>query len=285
VTIVRERLEYAAFLLVASVFSALPLRVAAGFSAWSWGLIAPHLPRHARALDNLEQAFPEKTRAECEKIAREMWRHLGRTFAEFFHLSRILAEQRVELVPFEAFERVANNAPFVVCSPHLGNWEIASQAGLRLGLPVAGTYQALSNPLVDRWLFDKRKPLYAGGLFPKSAATARTMLKLPRSGVSTAFIADLREWAGVPVSFFGRTAMSNPFPALIARTVGLPMYATCVVRKPGERFEMHIVEVPVQHSNDRDADVLATTQNLQFAFEGFVRAWPEQWMWAHKRWG
>ena len=58
-----------------------------------------------------------------------------------------------------------------------------------------------------------------------------------------------------------------------------------VVRKPGERFEMHIVEVPVQHSNDRDADVLATTQNLQFAFEGFVRAWPEQWMWAHKRWG
>ena len=51
-----------------------------------WRLIAPRLRRHARALAHLELAYPEKSAAEREHIAREMWGHLGRTFAEFFHL-------------------------------------------------------------------------------------------------------------------------------------------------------------------------------------------------------
>jgi KDO2-lipid IV(A) lauroyltransferase len=58
-----------------------------------------------------------------------------------------------------------------------------------------------------------------------------------------------------------------------------------VVRKPNARFEMHITEVKTPRTGDRDADVRAATQGVQSAFEGFVRQWPEQWMWAHKRWG
>jgi KDO2-lipid IV(A) lauroyltransferase len=47
---------------------------------------------------------------------------------------------------------------------------------------------------------------------------------------------------------------------------------------------MRIAEVAVARTDDRDADVVATTQAVQTAFEGFVRAYPEQWMWAHRRW-
>lgn len=280
----RERVEYWVFLLVAAIFTALPLEVASEFSGWGWGLIAPLLPRHQRALDNLAHAFPEKSAAERERIAREMWKNLGRTFGEFFHLPQILAEDRVELTPISEFERIATTAPFVVCTPHIGNWEVGSQAALRFGIPLAGTYQALTNSLVDKWLLEKRKPMYAGGLFPKAASTARAMLKLPRQGVSPAFVADLRERNGVPANFFGRTAMSNPFPALVARTLGLPIYAACVARTGKARFKMQMVEVAVARTGDRNADVIATTQSVQSAFEVFVREIPEQWMWAHKRW-
>jgi KDO2-lipid IV(A) lauroyltransferase len=169
VTRAREWLEYCAFRFVAAIFAALPLEFAANLSGWSWGLIAPLLPRHQRALEHLAQALPEMTAAERERIAGEMWRHLGRTFAEFFHLARILVEKRVDFVPIEDFVKVADSAPFVVCIPHLGNWEVASQAGLRFGAPLAGTYQALTNPLVDNWLLEKRKPMYAGGLFPRAS--------------------------------------------------------------------------------------------------------------------
>ncbi len=284
VTRAREWIEYLAFRIVAAAFSAMPLDFATALSGWIWGVVARRLPRHQRALENLALAFPDMSPQERERIAREMWRHLGRTFAEFFHLPRILSGPRVDFVTSAAFEKVAASAPFVVCVPHLGNWEIAAQAGVRFGFPLAGTYQALTNPLVDKWVHERRKPIYAGGLFSKSSTTARTLLKLSKSGICPAFVADLRDMRGVPTIFFGQTAWSTPFPALIAYANGLPLYAACVTRLPGGRFEVRIIEVAIPRTGNRDADVQAATQGVQSAFEAFVREWPEQWMWAHKRW-
>jgi KDO2-lipid IV(A) lauroyltransferase len=281
----RARLEFFAFRFVAAVFTALPLEFAAAFSGWGWRMIAPRLPRHRRALDNLARAFPEKSVEEREQIATKMWDHLGRTFAEFFHMPQILAEQRVALEPIELFEGIAKGPPFVVCVPPLGHWEVSSQAGLRFGLPIAGTYQALTNPLVDAWIRDRRKPMYPGGIFEKSQLTARAMVKLAREGGYPAFVADLRESGGVATNFFGREAMSTPFPALLARSADMPLYAACVVRQPGSRFFMRIARVEAPHTADRQADVRIATQGIQSAFEAFIRDYPEQWMWAHRRWG
>jgi KDO2-lipid IV(A) lauroyltransferase len=47
---------------------------------------------------------------------------------------------------------------------------------------------------------------------------------------------------------------------------------------------MRIEPVAVSRSDDRDADVKATTAAIQARFEQFVRSAPEQWMWAHRRW-
>jgi KDO2-lipid IV(A) lauroyltransferase len=279
-----RRLEYIAFRVLAAVAIALPLDRASAVSGFLWRLIAPLLGRQKRALDNLALALPETTEAERRRITLEMWDNLGRTFAEFFHVQQILAERRVALEPFEKFEAIVAGGPFVVCTLHLGNWELAAQAGQRFGLPLAGVYQSLTNPLVDRWLYEHRRPLYPGGLFDKSPATSRALIKLARAGGYPAFVADLREGRGVKVPFFGRPAWSNPFPALIARVAGIPLFAAAVVRTEGAHFVMRIEPVEVPRGDDRDADVLATTAALQARFEQFVRDTPEQWMWAHRRW-
>ena len=93
----RYAIEYAAFRFVAAVFGALPIETASSLSGFFWRLIAPRLTRHKRALDNLAAAFPEKTVAECEAIARAMWENLGRTFGEFFHIEELNAGDRVAL--------------------------------------------------------------------------------------------------------------------------------------------------------------------------------------------
>ncbi len=280
----RHRIEYVAFAALAAIAAALPLDWASAASGFLWRQIAPLLGRQKRALDNLALALPETTEAERRRIALAMWDNLGRTFAEFFHVQQILREQRVVLEPFEKFEAIVAAGPFVVCTLHLGNWELASQAGLRFGLPIAGVYQRLTNELVDQWLYEHRRPLYPGGLFDKSPATSRALIKLSRAGGYPAFVADLREGRGVAVPFFGRPASSNPFPALIARVAGIPLYAVAVVRTKGAHFAMRIEPVEVPRGDDRDADVLATTAALQARFEQFIRDDPEQWMWAHRRW-
>ncbi len=281
----RQYAEYAVFRLTAALIRALPLEIASRWSGLGWRAVAPHLRRHQRALDNLALALPETSAAERERIALGMWENLGRTFAEFFHMPQIMAEGRVALEPFERFQAIADGGPFVVCVLHMGNWEVASQAGLRFGLPLAGVYQKLTNPLVDRWIYKMRAPMYPGGLFDKSPTTARAMLRLARQGGYPAFVADLRG-AGrdIETPFFGRPAKSNPFPALIARTTGLPLYAARVMRLPDARFSMRIERIEVPKTADRDADVSAATTALQARFEEFIREAPEQWMWAHRRW-
>ena len=80
----RHRIEYALFCCAAGLFSALPVETSSTLSGKMWRLVAPLLRRHRRALAHLRRAFPEKTEAERERIARDMWENLGRVFAEAF---------------------------------------------------------------------------------------------------------------------------------------------------------------------------------------------------------
>jgi KDO2-lipid IV(A) lauroyltransferase len=252
--------------------------------AFLWRAVAPRLKRHARARDHLARAFPEKSRAERERIARDMWGHLGRTFAETFHIETLLREGRVVREAPAQLQVLRAGGPFVVCGVHMGNWEIGSGLATRLARPIAGVYQPLSNPLVDAQVRRLRAPLYQLGLYPRSPATLRKLMKIAQGGGSLGFMADLREGKGIAVPFFGRPADTNVAPALIARHYGLKLYAVRVLRKPGVRFEMRIAPVDVPVTGDRDADVRAATAAIQAHFEAFIRENPEQWMWAHRRW-
>jgi KDO2-lipid IV(A) lauroyltransferase len=282
----RHAIEYAAFRFVAAVFGALPIETASSLSGSFWRLIAPHLSRHQRALANLSAAFPEKTPEECEKIARHMWENLGRTFAEFFHLEELTAGDRVVLEPSSELASLRALAPSaIVCSMHLGNWEVAVIPALRNGYKPAGVYQKISNPLVDKYVRCAREPLYPGGLLKKSSRTAVRLMRYAKGGGCVALLADQREGRGLPVPFFGRSAPSTPFPALMAETLDLPLYVFCVKREKGARFTIKTALVALQRSGDRKADVAATTVALQATFERCIREAPEQWMWAHRRWG
>ena len=147
----RHRIEYLAFLTIAGIIRALPLEMASRWSGAGWRLVAPRLGRHRRALQNLALAFPEKSPAEIERIARGMWDNLGRTFAEFFHLQETVAGDRIEFERPEMLDAMrARGGGMVACGLHLGNWEITAQAAVRCGAQAAGVYQKITNPLVDR---------------------------------------------------------------------------------------------------------------------------------------
>jgi KDO2-lipid IV(A) lauroyltransferase len=283
---ISHAIEYAGFRFVGAVFAVLPIEMASSLSGFFWRLIAPYLRRHQRALDNLAAAFPEKTSAECDKIARAMWENLGRTFAEFFHLEELNTGDRVVLEPSPEFASLRALAPSaVVCGMHMGNWEVVVIAALRSGFRPAGVYQRITNPLVDDYVRRVREPLYPGGLLEKSSRTAVQLMRYAKGGGCAAFLADQREGRGLPTPFFGRPAPSTPFPALVAETLDLPLYAFRVKREKGARFSIRTEPVALQRSGNRDADVAATTAALQATYERFVREAPEQWMWAHRRWG
>ena len=276
--------EFLGFRFVAWALAAMPLETASGLMAALWRAVAPRLKRHKRALAHLALAFPEKSEAERALIAREMWGHLGRTFAESFHIDAIFAEGRIVMEAQDKLEMVQQGGPYVVCAMHMGNWELLAGVSQRLARPLAGVYQPLTNRKVDAELFKLRAPFYPLGLFPRSPATLRKLMKIARDGGSIGFMSDLREGKGLAVPFFGRPAHSNTAPALIARSFGLKLYAACIVRQPGVRFTVRVEPVEVPVTDDREADIAAATANIHARFEAFLRDAPAQWMWAHRRW-
>jgi len=280
----RHYAEYAAFRLFAALARALPIEAASRWSGRAWRVVAPRSSRHRRALDNLALALPETSAAERERIARDMWENLGRTFAEFFRLAEIDAERRVTLESPEEAPAIVAAAPFVICALHMGTWELMAASAERYGVRLAGVYQKLANPLVERDVYAIRAPHYPAGLYEKSLATMRAFMRLPRQGACPAFLADLHEGRGVATPFFGRSVFANPFPAQLARALGLPLYAARVLRLADVRFSMRVVPVEVPQTNDRDADVAAAIAALYARFEEFIREAPEQWMWAQRRW-
>jgi len=280
----KYRLEYLGFRAAGALVRALPLEAGSNLSGFLWRVFAPLLKRHPRAVENLRAAFPDKSPQECDRIARAMWETLGRIFAEGFRIPDIVAQGRIELDPAVG-QIIPADRRFVAAAAHQGNWELAAAALVRIDGRGAGIYQRLKNPLVEEYVRQMREPLYPGGLWPKQEDAGRRALRHVRKGGVLATMADLRDNRGVMVPFFGRMAPTATFPALVARMTDAPLYAVEIVRLPGVRFRIGLRRIEVPETEDRNADILAATAALHAAFEDFIRANPEQWMWAHRRWG
>ncbi|QXX73810.1 lysophospholipid acyltransferase family protein [Methylovirgula sp. HY1] len=281
----RYWIEDSAFAFAGLCLKALPIETASGLSGMLWRWLGPRLGnrRQRRALANLARAFPEKSTAEHEALAAAMWENLGRTFAETFRLAEIAASDRLTVETPPGYK--SDESARVVCAAHQGNWEIAVLAvSSAPNAQPAGVYQRIKNPLVDARVRRMRGFLYPGGLYPKTPTTPRHLIRHARDGGTLAVLADQRDVRGPRVRFFGAPAPSTPFPAMVARTLGLKLYAGEIVRKPHVRFAIRLVEIPVPQTDDREADIIAATAALQAEFERTIRLHPEQWMWSHRRW-
>lgn len=292
---IRYFLEYLFLRAVIGLVRLLPLDTARETSAAVWRLLAPYGRRHKRALDNLAIAFPEKTPAEREAIAMAMWGNLGRVMAETMVLDRILAQpERIEIENPQLIDRYAYKmGAAVVCSLHMGNWELAMWPLTKAGAKPAAVYRLVDNPYIDLYLRSQRKLLYPGGLFARGNIkglqlghdTARMIASYVRQGGRIGFLADRYEPKGIKVPFFGRMAGSNVVPVMLARRAGARLWAGRCVRIGNEsRFKVVVCEIKVPWTDNPNADIEAALTELQAQFQEWIVAHPEQWMWSNRRW-
>ncbi len=90
---------------------------------------------------------------------------------------------------------------------------------------------------------------------------------------------------GVFVDFFGRPACTNKGLALIAARTKAPVITAFIRRVDSGLHEIHIGdEIPLIETGDKEADLTANTQAYTKAIEDFIRQYPDQWFWVHRRW-
>jgi KDO2-lipid IV(A) lauroyltransferase len=89
----------------------------------------------------------------------------------------------------------------------------------------------------------------------------------------------------VPVTFLGRPALANPLLAKLARHFDCPVHGVRVIRLPHHRFRLELTPpLDLPRDPDGQVNVAGAVAMMQGVVEGWVREYPEQWLWMHRRW-
>ena len=281
------RAEALGFDLFIGLVRLLGVDAASAFGGWLGRTFGPLSGAHKVATRNLKLAFPDKDDAWREAMLKAQWDGLGRTFAEFPLMDKILPSTgRVEVVNQERlFQIAAEKVPVVFVSGHLSNWEVMPAAIVDSGVVCEMTYRAANNPYVDDRIKASRFR-YGVRLFaPKGGDGARELLEGMKQGKSVALMNDQKFNTGVEGLFFGHPVRTAPGPSRLAIRFGTVLQPMSVQRTKGARFRA-VVHDPIHLPNtgDRTADIEAGVRLVNAFMEERIRERPEEWFWVHRRW-
>jgi Kdo2-lipid IVA lauroyltransferase/acyltransferase len=244
--------------------------------------------------ENLKAAFPEKSPEEIETILAGVWDNLGRVGAEFAHLDHIWdydrdhpENSRVEIPPrtIELFDQLRDDGkPALIFASHLGNWELPALAAAAHGLDVAILFRRPNIASADRAI-EKTRAVKMGTLIPAGRDAPLKLAEALQSNRHVAMLVDQYLTNGVEVTFFGRKTKANPMLARLLRQVECPIHGSRIIRLPGHRFRAELTEEikPVRDAAGQ-IDIQGTTQAITSVVEGWIREYPDQWLWLHRRW-
>ena len=270
----------------------LPPDKALDFAASAAKTIGPWFGRHRTALDNLRQAYPEKTDQEIEAIALEMWDNMARLAAEYVFLDQLFdfdpnnrSSGRIEISGEELFVRLAaDNKPHILFTAHLGNFELLPIAAAVHGLKVTALFRPPNNPYIADYVLSTRRSTM-GELMETRAGAAFALAAILEKGGNVGALVDQKFAGGLYTTFFDRPCETNPVVPMLARRFDCAVHPARCIRLPGNRYRLEIHEaLELVRDTDGDIDIGASTQLLNDVVEGWVREQPGQWMWFHKRW-
>jgi len=281
------RAEALGFDLFIGVVRLLGVDAASAFGGWIGRTLGPLSGAHKVARRNLKLAFPEKDAAWHADMLRAQWDGLGRSFAEFPLMDKILPSTgRVEVVNQQRlFQIAADKVPVVFVSGHLSNWEVMPAAIVDSGVVCEMTYRAANNPYVDDRIKASRFR-YGVRLFaPKGGDGARELLEGMKQGRSVALMNDQKFNGGIEAPFFGHPVRTAPGPTRLAIRFGTVLQPMSVQRVKGARFRA-VVHDPIElpRTGDRAADIEAGVRLVNAFMEDRIRERPEEWFWVHRRW-
>ena len=257
-------------------------------------LIGPLTREQRIGRANLTAAFPEKSPAEIEKILAGVWDNLGRLGAEFAHIDHIWEhdpahpeDSRIEIQPrtHELFAQLRlDGKPALIFASHLGNWELPAVAAVAHGLDAATLYRRPNSASANR-IIEELRAVKMGTLIPAGRDAPLKMADALQKGQHVAMLVDQYFTNGVEVTFFGRKTTANPTLARLLRQIECPIHGVRIIRLPGHRFRAELSEEvkPVRDATGQ-IDVQGTMQAITSVIEGWIREYPDQWLWLHRRW-
>lgn len=257
----------------------LPRHAASSMFGTLASFIAPSMGMNKKAVRHIDMAL-KTGRVESIRIAEDMWLNLGRVMAEFPHLKDI-AEHDVIFKGGKHIEKLRDDGQCgILFGAHLGNWEIIPHALLHhFNFKMHPVYRAPNNPYVDKRLHDYRAPDATLTPYPKSRQGMVGMVKALKNGEHLGLLIDQKYNEGVDAQFFGMTARTGTAFIELSQKYDCPLVPIRCIRD-GRQF---IIEACAPIST-KDRDVMDVLDECHALLEQWIKEYPEQWLWIHRRW-
>ena len=271
---------------------AMPLETSMRFGKSVGVFLARKFPKLQKtAKKNLEIAFPEMPEREREKIVRGTFESLGRHLGFVSHFRKFKHEDIRNLVEVvgkaEHFDPAyAKGKGVLFFTGHFGSWEVFNLLAPAFGYGMNILVRRIDNQLIENFVDDFRTKF--GSVTLDKTRSARQMFRVLENGELLGILADLnvQEREGVFVDFFGVPASTTTSIARLALKTGaavLPAFAVWEEEK--KKYVVYLEpEIEFEKTGNDDEDIKILTQKITTTVEKYVRKYPEQWLWIHKRW-
>ena len=241
------------------------------------------------ALDNLTRAFGnEKTSLEINHLAKRIFKNLAIIPFEIGWSLRLTREDVDRFVRIEGAENyqnaLAKGRGVFVLTAHTGNWELLTIAAAILEIKFNVLYRPLDWKALDRFFVHIRTRL-GNDVIPKDGSVLR-ILKCLKRGEAVAMLMDqnVGSHRGVFVDFFGHIACTNKAMAYLTTKLEVPVVPVFIAREKNGFVAECGPELPLIRTGSRIKDIDENTQQYNHAIEAFIRRYPDQWLWVHRRW-
>ena len=164
---------------------------------------------------------------------------------------------------------------------HFGNWELSSITSALIDLPLLVLVREQKMKRLNDALNMLRESKGCK-VVKKGMATREIYEHLEKNGIVGILSDQDAGKKGVFVNFFGRPTSTARGAFALSQKTGAVIIPTFMARIKGPYYKL-ILGSPIEVAGDESGEFEAM-QKFASALEKYVRKYPQQWLWLHKRW-
>ncbi len=239
-------------------------------------------------LENLRNAFPDKSDKELNNIALRTYQNFARMTFEYIRFPVMSKESVLSNCTIEGREHldwvIENGKGGVFVAGHFGNWELMGAALALSGYPMYFLVGEQHNKMVDDMMNTHRELM--GIKIIHMGMAVRGLIRTLRNNGWVALLSDQdARKEGIFVDFFDRPSSTHQGPAVFALKTGAPIIFGTAIRKANGKHHFKFDLLRFDHLKGiSDENIHEVTQTYTSLLEKYVRQYPDHWFWMHRRW-
>jgi len=240
------------------------------------------------AYANLKAAFSkEKSPRELRAITKKVYVNLIQSFAEILSLTKVNKEyvnKYVEVVNMRRIENASKSGRgTLLLTAHFGDWELSSLVSAMKGFPITVLAREQKMKKLNE-LLNRLRETKGCKVVRKGISTKLIFKELYKKSMVGMLSDQDAGKSGTFVNFFGRPTSVHTGPFEIAKHTDSIILPNFIVREHGPFHKLYLEDYIEMRDAKTELDIKDGLQRYMSLLEKYIRQYPDQWLWLHKRW-